>query len=77
MAILSCYFDSFIIKFLHGLTFNHWEPNLSWNALNLSESVGSIRTIMSAISLSKLALSIFFGFRFPKSFQFFQVQTTV
>ena len=31
---LSCLFDSFNLKFLHGMRFNHWEPNLSWNALN-------------------------------------------
>ena len=34
--------------------FNHWKPNLSWKALNLSTSVGSSRKIKSAISLSKI-----------------------
>ena len=49
IAILSCWFDSFNLKFLHGMTFNHREPNLSWNALNLFTSVGSSRKIKSAI----------------------------
>ena len=64
IAILSCWFDSFNLKFLHGLTFNHWEPNLSWNALNLFTSVGSSRKIKSAISLSKIG-----------SFQFFWISS--
>ena len=70
IAILSCWFDSSNLKFLHGMTFNHWELNLYWNALNLFTSVGSSRKIKSA-------LSIFFGFHFPEPFQFFQVQNTV
>ena len=41
IAILSCWFDSFNLNFLHGMTFNHWELNLSGNALNLFTSVGS------------------------------------
>ena len=48
------WFDSFNLKFLHGMTFIHWEPNLSGNALNLFTSVGSSRTIKSAIPLSKI-----------------------
>ena len=60
IAILSCWFDSFNLKFLPGMTFNHWEPNLSWNALNLFTSVGSSRKIKSAISLSKIDSVQFF-----------------
>ena len=86
-TFLSCWLDSFNLKFLHGMTFNHWKPNLSWNALNLFTSVGSSRKIKSVISLSKigsvqflcqkLAPPNFFGFHFPESFQFFHGQTTV
>ena len=54
ISILSCWFDSFNLEILHGMTFNHWEPNLYWNALNLFMSVGSSRKIKSAISLSKI-----------------------
>ena len=71
IAIMTCWFDSFNRKFLHGKTFNHWEPNLSWNALNLFRSVGSTRKIKSAISLSKIDSVQFFGFHFPEPFQFF------
>ena len=54
IAILSCWFDSFSLNFSHGMTFNHWEPNLFWNALNLFTSVGSSRKLKSAILLSKI-----------------------
>ena len=77
IAILSCWFDSFSLKFLHGMTFNHWEPNLSWNALNLLTSVGSSRNIKSAISLSKIGSVQCFRISFSGAFQFFQVQTTI
>ena len=77
IGILSCWFDSFNLKFLYGMTFNHWKPNLSWNALKLFTSVGSSREIKSAISLSKIGSVQFFEFQFPEPFQFFQVQTTV
>ena len=60
IAILSCWFDSFNLRISHGMTFNHWEPNLSWNALNLFTSVSSSRKIMSAISLSKIGSVQFF-----------------
>ena len=64
IAILSCWLDSFNLHIMHGMTFNHWEPSVSWNALKLFRSHGSSRKIKSAISLSKLALSIFFVIRF-------------
>ena len=54
IAILSYWFDSLNLKILHGMTFNHWQPNLSWNLMNLFTSVGSCRKIKSAISLSKI-----------------------
>ena len=76
IAILSCWFDSFNLKFLHGTTFNHWEPNISWNALNLFTSVGSSRKIKSAISLSKIDSVQFFWISFSGAIQFFQGQTT-
>ena len=50
IAIIICWIDSFNPKFLHGMTFNHWEANLSWNKSNLFTSVGSSRKIKSAIS---------------------------
>ena len=63
-AILSCWFDSFDLKFLHGMILNHWEPNLSWNALNHFTSVGSGRKIKSAISLSENGCVHFFWILF-------------
>ena len=60
IAILRCWFDSFNLKFSHGMTFNHWEPNISWKALNLFTSLGSSRKIKSANSLSKIGSVHFF-----------------
>ena len=71
IAILSCWFDSFNLKFLHGMTFNHWEPNLSWNALNFFTSVGSSRKIKSAISLSKIGSVQFFWISFSRAISIF------
>ena len=59
------------------MTFNHWEPNLSWNALNLFTSVGWGVKSSLQFRCQKLAPSNFFGFHFPEPFQFFQDQTTV
>ena len=71
IAILSCWFDSFNLKFLHGMTFNHWEPNPSCNALNLFTSVGSSRKIKYAISLSKIdPVQFFLDFLFRSHFNF-------
>ena len=68
LSQFSCWFDSFNFKFLNGMKFNHWEPNLSWNALNLFTSVGSRRKIKSAISLSKNGCPIFLDFNFRSHF---------
>ena len=76
-AILSCWFDSFILELLHGMTFNHWEPNPYWNALIFFTAVGSSRKIKSAISLSKNGPVHFFGLNFQEPFQFFHVRATV
>ena len=38
IAILSCSFNNFNLRFLHDVTFNHCDPNLSWKALNLFTS---------------------------------------
>ena len=46
------------------MTFKNWEPNLSWNALNLFTSVGSSRKIKSAICCQKLAPSNCWDFIF-------------
>ena len=46
------------------MTFNHWEPNLSWNALNLFTSIDSSRKVMSAILLSKIGSAQFFWISF-------------
>ena len=77
IAILNCWFDSFNLKFLHGMTFNHWEPNLSWNTLNLFMSIGLSRKVKSALLLSKIGSAQIFWILFPEPFQFFQFQTTV
>ena len=71
IAILSRWFDNFILKLWHGMTFNHWEPTLSWNALNLFMSVGSSRKLKSVTLLSKLGPVQFFWFCFLETFQFF------
>ena len=71
IAILSCWFDSFNLKLLHGITFKHWEPCLSWNALNLFTSVGSSRKIKTAISLSKIGSVQFFYISFSGAISIF------
>ena len=53
------------------MTFNHWEPNLSWNALNHFTSVGSSRKIKSAISLSKIGSVQFFWVSFSGAISIF------
>ena len=69
MAILCCSFDSLNLRFLHGMTFNHWEPNLSCTALNLLKSGGSshklslqLRCPVPSISCAN---SIFLKFKPP------------
>ena len=52
------------------MKFSHWEPNLSWNALNFVTSVGSSRKSSLQFRCQKLDLSIFFGFRFLEPFEF-------
>ena len=67
IAILSCWFDSFNLQLLHGMTFNHWEQNLASNELNLSTSVGSSRKIKSTTLLSKFGSVQFFWISFSRS----------
>ena len=64
IAILRCLFDSFNLKFLHGMKFKPWEPNLSWKLLNLFTSVGSSRKLTQQLRCQELALSNFFWFSF-------------
>ena len=56
------------------MTFNHWEPNLSWNALNLFTSVGSSRKLKTAISPSKNGFVQFFWISFSGANSFFQIK---
>ena len=49
----------FNLEFLHGMTLNHWEPNLSWNALKLLTSNDSSFKIKSTASLSQILGFIF------------------
>ena len=73
IAIVSRWFDSFKNKFLHGMTFNHWEPNLSWIALNLFTSIGSSRKVKSAILLSKIGSAQFFWISFSGAISIFPI----
>ena len=73
IAIVSCWFDSFKNKFLHGRKFNSWEPNLSWNALNLFTSIGLSRKVKSAILLSKIGSAQFFWISFSGAISIFPI----
>ena len=76
-TFLRCSFYIFNRSFLHEMTFNPLDPNLSCNALYLSMSVGSNLKLKTAASLSKVASAHFPWVSFSGVVQFFQFQNTV